>query len=45
MTAAIKLFGEGELLDQKRLLRRIDEFADRIQAVVGLDDQTGGAEA
>jgi hypothetical protein len=34
-------FRERELLDQKRLLRWIDEFADRIQAVVGLDNQTG----
>jgi hypothetical protein len=33
-------FGERELLDQQRILRGIDEFADRIQAVVGLDNQT-----
>jgi hypothetical protein len=35
-------FGERELLDQKRTLRRIDEFADWIQPVVGLYNQTRG---
>jgi hypothetical protein len=34
--------GERELLDQKRILRRIDEFPDRIHAVIGLDNQALG---
>jgi hypothetical protein len=32
--------GERELLDEKGILRGIDEFADRIQAIIGLDNQT-----
>jgi len=30
--------GERELLDQKRAFGRIDEFTNRFQAVVGLDN-------
>ena len=41
MTALIRLSSvKVNCFDQKRSLRRFDEFANRFQAVVGLDDQT-----